>query len=47
VAAQALREAAIDGWTPTSIGAPFKLIEGRTISGSVVESAILKLERVA
>jgi hypothetical protein len=42
-----LREATIDGWEPASIGEPFRLVEGRTISGSVVESAILKLERIA
>jgi serine/threonine protein kinase len=47
LAAQALREATIDGWEPASIGAPFKLVEGRTISGPIVESAILKLERFA
>src|SRR5207248_10572143 len=47
LAAQALREATIDGWEPASIGEPYRLIEGKTISGSVVESAILKLERVA
>jgi serine/threonine protein kinase len=47
LAAQALREATVDGWEPTSIGAPFKLIEGKTISGSIVESAILTLERYA
>jgi serine/threonine-protein kinase len=47
LAAQALREATVDGWTPASIGAPYRLIEGRTISGPIVESAILKLERFA
>jgi serine/threonine protein kinase len=47
LATQALREATIDGWEPASIGAPFKLVEGRTISGPIVESAILKLERFA
>jgi serine/threonine-protein kinase len=47
IAAEALREATVDGWTPASIGEPYRLIEGKTISGSVVESAILKLERVA
>ena len=47
LAIQALREATVDGWQPTSIGAPFRLIEGKSISGSVVESAILKLERIA
>ncbi|HEX8969023.1 MAG TPA: serine/threonine-protein kinase [Chloroflexota bacterium] len=45
--AQALRAAATDGWEPASIGEPFRLIEGRTIGGSVVESVILKLERIA
>jgi hypothetical protein len=47
LAAKALREATIDGWEPASIGEPFRLVEGRTISGSVVESAVLKLERIA
>jgi serine/threonine protein kinase len=47
LAAQALREATVDGWQPASIGTPYRLVEGKTISGSVVESAILKLERVA
>ena len=47
LAAQALREATVDGWAPASIGAPFKLVEGRNISGPIVESAILKLERFA
>jgi serine/threonine protein kinase len=47
LAAQALREATVDGWEPASIGEPYRLVEGKTISGSVVESAILKLERVA
>jgi serine/threonine protein kinase len=47
LAAEALREATIDGWEPASIGAPFRLVEGRTISGPIVESAILKLERYA
>jgi hypothetical protein len=47
LAAQALRDATVDGWEPASIGEPYRLVEGKTISGSVVESAILKLERVA
>ena len=47
LAAEALREATVDGWEPTSFGDPYRLVEGKTISGSVVESAILKLERVA
>jgi serine/threonine protein kinase len=47
LAAKALREATIDGWEPASIGVPFKLMEGKTISGPVVESAVLKLERFA
>jgi eukaryotic-like serine/threonine-protein kinase len=47
LATQALREATVDGWVPASIGEPYRLVEGKTISGSVVESAILKLERVA
>jgi serine/threonine protein kinase len=45
LAAQALRDASVDGWEPASIGEPFRLIEGRTIAGSVVQSAILSLER--
>ena len=47
LAAQALREATTGGWEPASIGEPYRLVEGRTISGSVVESAVLKLERIA
>jgi len=47
LATQALREATTEGWEPASIGEPYRLIEGRTISGSVVESAALKLERIA
>ena len=47
LAADALRDATTDGWEPASIGEPFRLIEGRTIGGSVVESAILSLERLA
>jgi hypothetical protein len=47
LAAEALRDATRDGWEPTSIGEPFRLIEGRTIGGSVVESVILRLERLA
>jgi hypothetical protein len=46
LAGEALREATRDGWEPASIGEPFRLIEGRTIGGSVVESAILSLERL-
>jgi serine/threonine-protein kinase len=47
MAAEALREASVDGWEPASIGEPFRLVEGRTIGGSIVERAILRLERVA
>ena len=47
LAAQALRDATIDGWEPASIGEPYRLVEGRTISGSVVESVVLNLERYA
>jgi serine/threonine protein kinase len=47
LAAQALREATTEGWEPASIGEPYRLVEGRTIAGSIVESAILKLERIA
>ena len=46
LAAEALREATADGWGPASFGEPYRLVEGKTISGSVVESAVLKLERV-
>jgi serine/threonine-protein kinase len=46
MAARALREASVDGWGPASIGQPYQLIEGRTIYGSIVESAIIKLERI-
>jgi serine/threonine protein kinase len=47
LAAKALREATTNGWEPASIGVPFQLVEGKTISGPVVESAVLKLERFA
>ena len=47
LAAQALNEATVDGWEPASIGEPYRLVEGRGISGSVVEGAILKLERIS
>ncbi|HLZ26317.1 MAG TPA: serine/threonine-protein kinase [Chloroflexota bacterium] len=43
---EALCKATVDGWEPTSIGKPYQLVEGRTISGSVVESTILTLERI-
>jgi hypothetical protein len=46
IAADALRDAAVDGWEPASIGEPFRLIEGRTIAGSVVEGVVLTLERL-
>jgi len=46
LSAEALVQATVDGWGPTSIGKPYHLIEGRTISGSVVESTILTLERL-
>jgi serine/threonine protein kinase len=45
LAADALREATVDGWEPASIGEPYRLVEGRTISGPIVESAVLNLER--
>jgi serine/threonine protein kinase len=45
LATKALRDATVDGWEPTSIGSPFKLVEGFTIGGPIVESAVLKLER--
>jgi hypothetical protein len=47
LAADALREATVDGWEPASIGEPVRLVEGKTIGGSVVESVVLKLERLA
>jgi serine/threonine protein kinase len=47
LAAQALREATTEGWEPASIGEPYRLVEGRSIGGSVVESAVIKLERIA
>ena len=43
---EALHRETVDGWEPTSIGKPYQLIEGRTISGSVVESTVLTLERL-
>jgi len=46
LSAEALRRETVDGWEPTSIGKPYQLIEGRTISGSVVESTVLTLERI-
>jgi serine/threonine protein kinase len=45
LATEALREATFDGWEPASIGEPYRLVEGKTISGSVVECAILNLQR--
>jgi len=47
LAADALSQATTDGWEPASIGEPLRLVEGRTIAGSVVRSAVLTLERVA
>ena len=47
LAAEALYEASRDGWEPTSIGEPYRLVEGRTITGAIVEGAILSLEQVA
>jgi serine/threonine-protein kinase len=47
LAEEAMRQAAVDGWEPASTREPVRLIEGRTITGSVVRSAILTLERVA
>jgi hypothetical protein len=46
LAAQALLVATIDGWEPASIGDPYRLVEGKGIAGPVVESAVLKLERI-
>ena len=46
LATDALNQAATDGWEPASIGEPFRLVEGRSITGSVVRSAVLTLERV-
>jgi serine/threonine protein kinase len=45
LAHEALREATVDGWEPASIGEPFRLVEGKTIAGSVVESIVLSLQR--
>ncbi|MDQ3812052.1 MAG: serine/threonine protein kinase [Chloroflexota bacterium] len=47
IAAEAMRQAAVDGWEPASIGEPCKLIEGRSIGGPVVRGALLTLERLA
>jgi hypothetical protein len=46
LASDALREAAVDGWEPASIGDPWRLVEGRTIGGTIVRSAVLTLERL-
>jgi hypothetical protein len=45
-AGDALREACVDAWEPASIGEPYRLVEGRTIAGPIVEGAILNLERM-
>jgi serine/threonine protein kinase len=47
LASEALSAAAVGGWEPASIGEPYRLVEGRTITGAIVESAVLTLERVA
>jgi serine/threonine-protein kinase len=47
IAAEAMREATTEGWEPASIGEPYRLVEGKTITGSIVRSAVLRLERVA
>jgi eukaryotic-like serine/threonine-protein kinase len=47
LATEALLEASRDGWEPASIGEPYRLVEGRTITGAIVEGAILSLEQVA
>ena len=47
IAADALRQATTDGWEPASIGDPCRLVEGKTITGPIVRSAVLTLERVA
>ena len=47
LAADALRDATVDGWEPSSIGEPIRLVQGRTIGGTIVERAILSLERLA
>jgi hypothetical protein len=46
IAADAMRQATGDGWEPASIGEPYRLVEGRTITGPIVESIVLKLERL-
>jgi hypothetical protein len=45
LAREALSEATVDGWEPASIGEPYRLVEGKTIAGSVVESVVLSLHR--
>ena len=47
IAADALGEATSDGWEPASLGEPYRLVEGKTITGPIVRSAVLRLERVA
>ena len=47
LATEALAEASRDGWEPASIGEAYRLVEGRTITGAIVEGAVLSLEQVA
>jgi serine/threonine protein kinase len=47
LAGEALQQATTDGWEPASIGEPCRLEPGKTITGSIVRSAVLRLERVA
>jgi serine/threonine protein kinase len=47
IAADALGQATTEGWEPASIGEPCRLIEGKAITGSIIRSAVLRLERVA
>jgi eukaryotic-like serine/threonine-protein kinase len=46
MAAEAMRQAATDGWEPASIGDPYRLVEGKSIGGPVVASAVLSLEKL-
>jgi hypothetical protein len=47
IAADALSQATTEGWEPASLGEPCCLVEGKTITGPIVRSAVLRLERVA
>jgi hypothetical protein len=47
IAADALSQATTDGWEPASLREPCRLVEGKAITGPIVRSAVLRLERVA